>query len=79
MRYAALAVTQTARNPMAPPLNPPLPGKTPPADAARERLRQFEESRGLPPSIPELDPDEGTAEPAPPATDCEDADAPSPD
>jgi hypothetical protein len=64
---------------MAPPDNPPLPGKTPPADPALERLRQFEQSRGMPPSIPELDPGEEAAEPAPPATDCEDADVPNPD
>jgi hypothetical protein len=59
---------------MAPPRNPPLPGKTPPYDPARERLRQFEESRGLPPSLPEPDP---PAEP--PARDCEEEDPPHPD
>jgi|GEM_PF-5229380 len=58
---------------MAPPHNPPLPGKTPPYDPARERLRQFEESRGLPPSLPEPEPAE------PPARDCEEEDPPHPD
>jgi len=63
---------------MAPPQNPPLPGKPPPADPARERLRQFEESRGLPPSFPEAEPDGRPVEPAPPAADCEDEDPPRP-
>jgi hypothetical protein len=60
---------------MAPPKNPPLPGKVPPYDPARERLRQFEESRGMPPSVPD-DPHEAPGEPA--ADDCDEEESPRP-
>jgi hypothetical protein len=61
---------------MEPSPDPPQPGQRPPEDPALERLHQFEQSRGLPPSWPGLDPHDAPPEPAP-AEESEDDDPPS--